>query len=323
MSIDDVLPGDLALPIGAALAGLAWVRSAPDPRDLGGDEPGHLYYEAPLGPDGVCRSACSPACAMAASLGGGALLEFLRAVTGHPRLSALGVSARAYAKGSHDSQRDGVQAIWYGTRGWAAQDGGLLRFRTAEPWAPRFGALHVVEGACEVTLVQQHRPLQVIRGLYRARDDPHVRTLAVALLLHATLVGWAAVVAIGAGAPWIARSWPGRLAAGRCGRPPGGTRCRGPMVPPCARGRGWFLRSPFSSAAYLVKKRRLPRPRFAEVVVVCIGVAAGAFPTALIGRATAIALTNDDATFYLAAAERLLSHTWLEHPGDGQGAHSA
>jgi hypothetical protein len=73
--------------------------------------------------------------------------------------------------------------------------------------------------------------------------------------------------------------------------------------------------------AHLLWKRALPRPRVGAIAVVLLGVAAGALPTALVGRATTVALTNDDATYYLAAAERLVSHPWLEHAGDGLGAY--
>ncbi|HEY3821322.1 MAG TPA: hypothetical protein VGL81_29350 [Polyangiaceae bacterium] len=75
------------------------------------------------------------------------------------------------------------------------------------------------------------------------------------------------------------------------------------------------------AAAYLLYRRALPRPSIGEVAVVVLGIAVGALPTAIVGRATAVALTNDDATYYLAVAERLVSHPWLEHVDDGGATH--
>jgi hypothetical protein len=141
--------------------------------------------------------------------------------------------------------------------------------------------------------------------------------LAAALLLIATLVGSAVVAAL---AParidraFMAAASPLLGVAGLLAV----LDVTGLWLP--LRVGGWVV--PFlalASAVFLLWKRALPRPRPGAVVVVLLGIAVGALPTALVGRATAVALTNDDATYYLAAAERLVAHPWLDHPDDGRG----
>lgn len=72
------------------------------------------------------------------------------------------------------------------------------------------------------------------------------------------------------------------------------------------------------SLGVLVKRRALRWPGALAIVVVLLGVAVGALPTAIVGRPMG-ALTNDDATYYLAAAEQLVAHPWLEHVNGGEG----
>jgi hypothetical protein len=167
-AVEDLLPRDLAVLVASALPGLPLSRVSPDPRGLGGTDPGYMYYEAPVRPHEGCRRDCAPVCALALSLEGGPLRDFLRVITGHSGLHVGGVSVRAYVKGSHVSRSAGAEVLWYATPGWGENDGGLLRFPGGERWLPRFGAMHVVEGdPREVTLVPDHSALYVVRALLR------------------------------------------------------------------------------------------------------------------------------------------------------------
>ena len=170
VAIEDVLAGDLASAIAAALPSLHLSRSAPDPRGLGGDDPGHMFYEACARSHRGCRRLCAPVCALVASLEAGPLLDFLRAVIGRPDMSVHSVSVRAYVKGSHVSCGAGAEAVWYGTPRGNPHDGGLVRFGAGDEWPPSFGTMHVVGGERRaVTLVGQHRTLYAVRALLGTR----------------------------------------------------------------------------------------------------------------------------------------------------------
>lgn len=80
---------------------------------------------------------------------------------------------------------------------------------------------------------------------------------------------------------------------------------------------GAFVVVPLVGVAIFVRpSMRIDR---GDVVALALALAAGAWPIFAVGRATVVALTNDDATFYLSAADQLLAHRWIDDPFGGNG----
>jgi hypothetical protein len=75
------------------------------------------------------------------------------------------------------------------------------------------------------------------------------------------------------------------------------------------------------SLAWLVRRKKELRPPIGDTVAGLVGLAMGAVPMLAVRRATVVALTNDDATYYLSAGERLMSFKWHDFPGEGTGVH--
>ncbi|MGZ3417661.1 MAG: hypothetical protein ACXVEE_07335 [Polyangiales bacterium] len=68
-------------------------------------------------------------------------------------------------------------------------------------------------------------------------------------------------------------------------------------------------------AAYLLFRRRAPVAGLSgDAIALGVGIVAAAVPLFIVDRVTVVALTNDDATYYLAAADQILVDRWLDDP---------